>query len=126
LTGALDRNTPRTCTPENAGMATNGDNSKPQATLVADLALDPVTKQVDFSNSVPIESYLANTALVRENMQQLLDMILGFFEEEERKVDSGELKEENMLLDSNDLQTDNTNTKRPIRQLPAGFDRRRA
>ncbi|HZV69826.1 MAG TPA: hypothetical protein VFG10_09785 [Saprospiraceae bacterium] len=59
-------------------------------------------------------------------MKQLLDMIQGFFEEEARKVESGELKEENMLLEFNELQTDDTNTKRPIRQLPAGFDQRRA
>lgn len=39
LTCALDRNTPRTCTPENAVVAINGDNEEAQATLVADLAM---------------------------------------------------------------------------------------
>ena len=111
---ALDRNTPRTCTPENAVVATNGDNSDAQATFVADLAIDPVTNQVDFSHSVPIESYLANTAQVRENIQQLLEMILGFFEDETQKVDNGALKEEDMLL-SPYVQEDDTNTKRPVR-----------
>ncbi|HZV69840.1 MAG TPA: hypothetical protein VFG10_09855 [Saprospiraceae bacterium] len=124
LTGALDRNTPRTCTPQNASVATNGDNLNAQAIFVADLAIDPVTGQVDFSQSVPIESYLANPDMVKENMQHLLDMILGFFEVEIQKVESGELREEQMLL--NDVQEDDTNTKRPIRQLPPGFDRRRA
>ncbi|HZV69844.1 MAG TPA: recombinase family protein [Saprospiraceae bacterium] len=126
LSGALDRNTPRTCTPENASTAINGDNSENQKIFVANLAIDPETKQVDFSHSVPIQSYLANPDMVKENMQQLLDMILGFFEVEAQKVESGELKEEQMLLELNDLQPDDTNTKRSIRQLPEGFDRRRA
>lgn len=79
----LERNMPRTCTPENAKVATNVDNSESPVTLVAALAIDPLTKQVDFSHSIPIESDLANTAQVRENMQQLLAMILAFFEEEQ-------------------------------------------
>ena len=50
--------------------------------------------QADFSNSVPILPQVQDPTQLRENMQQLLDMIIGFFEEEERKVESGELKEE--------------------------------
>jgi hypothetical protein len=126
LTGALERNTPRTCTPENADVAITGDNQDVSTIYVADLAIDPVTGQADFSNSVPILPQLEDNPQLRESMQQLLDIILGFFEEETRKVDNGELKEENMLLESHDLQTDDTNTKHPIRQLPASFDRRRA
>ena len=124
-TSALDRNTPRTCTPENASLAISGDNLIPQSTFVADLAIDPVTKQVDFSHSVPIESDLANMDQVKENMQQLLDMIMSFFEMEQQKVASGELKEEKQLL-SPYVQEDDTSTQCPPRSLPAGFKRRRA
>ena len=123
LTCALDRNTPRTCTPENAGTATTGDNSESQVTYVADVAIDPLTKEPDFSNSVPMDSYLADPDRIKEAMQQLLDMILGFFEAEEQKVENGQLKEEEMLL--NDVQEDNTNTKRSPRSLPPGFKRSR-
>jgi len=123
---ALDRNTPRTCTPENASTAINGDNSETKEIFVADLAIHSVTREVDFSRSVPIESYLANPDMVKENMQQLLGMILGFFEAEVIKVENGQLKEEEMLFAPYDLQTDDTNSKPPIRQLPAGFNRRRA
>jgi hypothetical protein len=125
LTGALERNTPRTCTPENATVAITGDNQEVSTIYVADLAIDPVTGQADFSNNMQIVPQVDNSQ-PRESMSQLLDLILGFFEEETRKVDSGELKEEQRLLEFYDLQTDNTNTKRAIRQLPAGFDRRRA
>ncbi len=65
---------------------------------VADLTVDPVTKQVDFSNSVPILPQIADTSELRESMKQLLDIILGFFEEEMRQLNSGDLKEEDELL----------------------------
>lgn len=57
-------------------------------------------------------------------MQQLLDMILGFFETEAHKVENGQLKEEDMLL--NDIQEDDTNTKHPIRLPPKSPYQRRA
>lgn len=120
---ALDRNTPRTCTPVNATLATNGDNPEAQTTFVADLAIDSTSGQVDFSQSVPIDSYLANPEQVRENMQQLLDLILGFFEMEVQKVESGALKEEEMLINVQEL---NTNTKRPLRLPPKNPYQRRA
>ena len=123
-TCALDRNTLSTCTPENASLATNGDNSDNQATYVADLSIDPVTSQADFSQSVPVKLYLANMDMVKENMQQLLDIILGFFESEVIKVENGQLKEEEKLL--NDVQEDDTNTKHTPRSLPTGFKRSRA
>ena len=122
---ALDRNTPRTCTPENADGATTGDNFYTQPIFVADLAIDPVTKQVDFSNAVPINSIVTDTPQLRENMKQLLDIILGFFEAEARKVESGELKEEEQLL-SRYVQEIDPSTQRPTRSLPEGFKRRRA
>jgi len=62
---------------------------------------------------------------VRENMQQLLDIILGFFTVEEQKVEDGTLIEDDMLLDPY-VQEDHTNTKRATRSLPPGFKRRRA
>gem|GEM_PF-6693838 len=124
LTGGLERNIPRTCTVENASLATNGDNSRTQETFVADLAIDPVTKQVDFSRSVPI-SLVTHETQIRENMQQLLDIILGFFTMEEQKVENGTIPEEDMLFDPY-VQEDDTNTKRATRLLPPGFKRRRA
>lgn len=65
---------------------------------VADLAINPVTKQVDFSNSVPILPQEEVTPQLRENMKQLLDIIIGFFEDEASRLLSGELKEEDELL----------------------------
>jgi hypothetical protein len=124
-TCALDRNTPRTCTPEDATLATNGDNPETQSTLVADLAIDPETKQVDFSSGVQIDSYLADPDRVKEAMQQLLDMILGFFEDETQKVENGVLKEEEMLLNPY-VQEDDTNSKRSVRLPPKNPYQRRA
>jgi hypothetical protein len=76
------------------------DNSdlNPPLTYVADLAINPVTKEVDFSNSVPILPQIQDTPELRESMKQLLDILLGFFEEEMRLLDSGDLKEEEALL----------------------------
>jgi hypothetical protein len=107
---ARDRNIPRTCTPENAVEAITVDN---QVTFVANLAIDAETKQPNFSNSVLIDSYLTDPDRVKEAMQQLMDMILGFFEVEIQKVESGVLKEEEMLLDSYVQELD-TDTKRPV------------
>lgn len=121
LTSALDRNTPRTCTPENANTTTSGDNSD---LYVADLAINPVTKEIDWSNSKPIV-HEKPSSQVQENMKQLLDMIIGFFEVEAQKVESGTLKEEEMLLTPY-VQEFNTDTKHPTRSLPPGFIRRRA
>lgn len=123
LSSALDRNTPRNCTPENAIVASNGYNSKDQTTLVADLAIDSNSGQPDFSHSVPFDSYLANPELVRENMQQILDIILVFFEMETQKVESGAFKEEEILINVQEL---NTNTKRPSRLPPKNPYQRRA
>jgi len=122
----LERNTPRTCTPENAAVAITGDKQEVPTTYVADLAINPVTGQADFSNSVPILPQVEDNPQLRENMKQLLDMIIGFFEKEELKVESESLKEEDMLLAPYDIQTDDTNTKYSVRQLSAGFNRRRA
>ena len=118
--GELERNTPRTYTSENDNTATTGDN---QVSYVADLVIDPGTGQADFSNNNPILPYPEDNSQLRESMQQLLDIILGFFEVEAQKVESGQLEEEMIL---NDVQENDTNTKRPTRTLPPGFKRRRA
>ena len=53
-TSEENRYTPRTCTAECANAATwSGDFGK-LPTYVADLTIDPVAGQADFSNSVPI------------------------------------------------------------------------
>ncbi len=99
---AHECHTPRTCTAEIATTATTVDNQEQDLSVaplyVADLAINPVTKQVDFSNSVPILPQIQDTPELRENMKQLLDIILGFFEEEMRLLNSGDLKEEDQLL----------------------------
>jgi len=81
-------------------MATSVDNSdlNPSLTYVADLAINPVTKEVDFSNSVPILPQMEDTPELRESMKQLLDIILSFFEQEMRLLHTGDLKEEDELL----------------------------
>lgn len=106
-------------------VATNVDNLEAPVTLVADLAINLITKQVDFSHSIPIESDLANTTKVRENMQQLLSIIIGFFEVETQKVESGILKEEDQLFNPY-VQEINPSTKHHTRSLPAQFKRLRA
>ncbi len=83
-------------------MAITVDNQEQDLSVaplyVADLAINPVTKQVDFSNSIPILPQIEDTPELRENMKQLLDIILGFFEEEMRLLDSGDMQEEDELL----------------------------
>jgi len=66
-------------------VATNGDNPEAQSIFVAYLAINLGKKQVDFTNCVPIDSYLAYPDRGKEAMQQLLDMILGFFEAEVKR-----------------------------------------
>jgi hypothetical protein len=61
----------------------------------------------------------------RDSMKQLLDMILAFFEDEQRKVDAGILELENTLL-ANDVQEDDPNTQYSPRPVPENFKRLRA
>ncbi len=102
LSCAHECHTPRTCTAEIATTAITVDNQAQDLSraplYVADLAINPVTKEVDFSNSVPILTQIEDTPELRENMKQLLDIILEFFEEEMRLLHSGDLKEEDQLL----------------------------
>ena len=60
----------------------------------------------------------------RESMKQLLDMIMAFFEEEQRQVDAGILELENTLL-GHDVQEDDTNTEHSPRPVPENFKRLR-
>jgi hypothetical protein len=116
-----DRNTPRTCTPEIANTTTSGDNS---LTYAADLAINPETGQAEpIKIHEHILSQFDDLEKVRENMKQLLYIILGFFEVETQKVESGVLKEEDMLFDVQEL---NTDTKRPTRLPPKNPYQRRA
>ena len=121
--GGFDRSTPRTCTPENANAVTSGDNP---TTYVADMAINPETGIAEPINVKPILTQVDDLEKVRENMKQLLDIIIGFFEVETQKVESGALKEEDMIFGPYDLSTDDTSSKRPVRPLPAQFNRRRA
>ncbi|MEP6794822.1 MAG: hypothetical protein ABJB16_10885 [Saprospiraceae bacterium] len=62
------------------------------------MAINPVTGQAEPINLRPILPQEEDTAQVRENMKQLMEMIMAFFEEEAKKVESGELKEEEQVL----------------------------
>ena len=119
-TSGHERNTPRTCTPENANQATTVDNSP---TYIADLAINPETGIAEPINVQPILPQDEDIEKIRENMQQLLDIIIGFFEVETQKVESGVLKEEEMLINVQELDTD---TKRPTRLPPKNPYQRRA
>ena len=101
----LDRNTPRT--------------------FVADLAINPQTGHAQVINHRPILAQETDNSQVRENMKQLLDIILGFFEDEMKKVEAGTLKEEDMLM-SPYVQKNDTNTQHNPRPIPENFKRRRA
>lgn len=122
LTSDLVRNRPRTCTADFANVASSGDNSP---IYVADLAINSETGQADFSNSVPILPYHEDSAQLRANTQQLLDLIISFFQQEHSKVESGELQVEDQLL-SPYVREDNPNTQHSIRSIPENFKRRRA
>lgn len=61
---------------------------------------------------------------IRESMKQLLDMILDFFEAQQKKVEEGVIPDEDTLL-SPDAQEDNTDPQFNIRQVPENFKRQR-
>jgi hypothetical protein len=58
-------------------------------------------------------------------MKQLLEMIMGFFEEEMIKVENAELKEEDQVL-ANYVQEIDTSSQRPLRLPPKNPYRKRA
>ena len=61
--------------------------------------------------------------MFRASMKQLFDMIMEFFEEEQKKVDAGILELENTLLC---VQEDDSDTEYSPRPVPENFKRRRA
>ena len=117
------RGRPRTCTAECADIATCNDNCGKLRPLVADLVINPETGQAEPINIQQVLSK-AEYVQLREQMQQLLDMIMLFFEEEEKLVDSGELQAEGVLLHY--VQTNDSSTQSNTRSLPEGFKRLRA
>jgi hypothetical protein len=60
----------------------------------------------------------------KESMKQLLDITIGFFEEEQIKVESGTLEEEDTLLGN--VQENHPSPKPNTRYLPPQFKSRRA
>jgi len=109
---------PRTSTFEFAIEATNGRNQH-----------SPKEVQFQPKESVPEVPFPINLPspemdIPRSNMRELLQMILDFFEEEQRKVDEGILELENSLL--NDVQEDDSNTQYSPRPVPENFKRIRA
>jgi len=120
LSGGHVRPIPRTSTFEFAIPATQGDNQhSPKEVRLVTTNTPIITEPHPPLNlpSLEVDAF-------RESMQQLLQMILDFFEEEQRKVDAGILELEQTLL--NDVQEDNTNTKHSIRPVPENFRRQRA
>lgn len=91
------RNRLQTCTAECASMTNESCNCGKPPIYVADLTIDSLTGQADFSNNVPILPQEEVTLKLRESMQQLLGLIFAFFQEEHSKVESGELNEADQL-----------------------------
>ncbi len=99
---ALNRSTPRTCTPEivnNDNVSkVSGENSGCECmypTHVVDLTINQDTREVIFQNSRPIRS---PDEELRDRMKLLLDIILSFFKEQEERLENGDLEEEKALM----------------------------
>jgi len=117
------RRRPRTCTAECANETScNGECGK-FPVYVADLAINPETGHAEPINCQPIYCEVDQVKL-REQMQQILDMIMLFFEEEEKLVESGALPEDEVQF--HDVQTNNSSTKPNTRPIPPQFKSRRA
>jgi len=110
---------PRTSTFEFAIPATQGDNQHTPKVV----KLEP-NKLILPEPHPPLNLPSPEVDAFRDNMKQLLDMILAFFEEEQRMVDAGILELEQTLI--NDVQEDDTNTEHSIRPVPENFKRLRA
>jgi site-specific DNA recombinase len=110
---------PRTQTFEFAIPATQGDNQYTPKVV----KLEP-NKPIIPEPHPPLNLPSPEVDAFRESMRQLLQMILDFFEEEQRKVDEGILELENTLL--NDVQEDDSNTQYSPRPVPENFKRIRA
>jgi site-specific DNA recombinase len=119
LSGGHVRPIPRTQTFEFAIPATQGDNQHTPKVV----KLEP-NKPIIPEPHPPLNLPSPEVDAFRESMKQLLDMILAFFEEEQKQVDEGILELENTLL--NDIQEDDTNTQYSPRPVPENFKRIRA
>ena len=111
---------PRTSTFEFAIPATNGDNQHTPKEVRLVTANTPIVTEPHPPLNLPSPEVDA----FKDSMKQLLDMILDFFEQEQRKVDAGILEIEQTLL--NDVQEDDTNTQHSIRPVPENFKSKRA
>jgi hypothetical protein len=120
-TGGYVRPIPRTSTFEFAIEATNGRNQHSPKEIRLDIRDN---KEIIPEPHPPLNLPSPEVDAFRESMKQLLDMILAFFEEEQRKVDAGILDLENTLL--NDVQEDDPNTQYSPRPVPENFKRIRA
>ncbi len=109
---------PRTQTLEFAIEATNGRNQH-----------SPEEVQFQPKESIsevpfPINLPSPEMEILRGSMKELLQMILDYFEEEQKQVDEGILELENTLL--NDVQEDDSNTQYNPRPVPENFKPQRA
>jgi hypothetical protein len=113
---------PRTSTFEFVIPATNGRNQHFPKEVTLDIRDN---MEIIPEPHPPLNLPSPEVDAFRESMKQLLDMILAFFEEEQKQVDEGILELENTLL-GNDVQEDNTNTQYSPRPVPENFKRLRA
>lgn len=117
--GGHVRPIPQTSTFEFAITATNGTNQH----SLKEIRLEPRESiaEVPFPINLPSPEMDA----IRESMKQLLQMILDFFEAEQKKVEEGVITEEETLL-SPDVQEDNTDSQFNTRPIHENFKRQRA
>jgi hypothetical protein len=102
---------PRTQTFDFAKPATQGDNQHTPKVV----KLEP-NKLIISGPHPPLNLPSTEVEAFRKSMKQLLDAILAFFEEEQRRVDAGILELENTLL--NDVQEDDPDTQHNPRPVP--------
>ena len=114
-----DRPIPRTQTFEFAIPATQGDNQHTPKVV----KLVP-NKPIVSEPHPPLNLPSPEVDKFRASMKELLDMILAFFEEEQKQVDAGILELEQTLF--YDLQEDDTNTEYSPRPVPENFKRLKA
>ena len=111
---------PRTSTFEFAIPATQGDNQHTPKEVRLVTTNTPIISEPHPPLNLPSTEVDA----FRESMTELLQMILAFFEEEQKQVDAGILELEQTLL--NDVQEDYSNTEPIVRPIPENFKSKRA
>ena len=117
--GGHVRPIPRTQTFEFAILATQGDNQHTPKVV----KLVP-NKPIVSEPHPPLNLPSPEVEAFKDSMKQLLQMILDFFEEEQKQVDEGILELENTLLA--DVREDDTDPQLNTRQIPENFKRLRA